>query len=245
MSSRPKEVIFILGEEEIRNLEYDSIGRKLLSNDDILVISIDKPGSTKTVANIKLRGLFQRGLVLIKSPYEDENYEEITNAGYGFAIEKYMYFSQFCNLLGAKEVTVQRLDKIMKTGSKSLEFLAKLPPGQQKLLVKDEELRKFESSIHLKDNFQGGEPKLVEAESILRDKKLLGDVALRSLLEIRQQSNLISARQLTLNLSKETKRIIEIAGKIKPPKFLSEIVASFEYVEKNLAEYTLTLEVKF
>ena len=140
MSSRPKEVIFILGEEEIRNLEYDSIGRKLLSNDDILVISIDKPGSTKTVANIKLRGLFQRGLVLIKSPYEDENYEEITNAGYGFAIEKYMYFSQFCNLLGAKEVTVQRLDKIMKTGSKSLEFLAKLPPGQQKLLVKDEEL---------------------------------------------------------------------------------------------------------
>lgn len=246
MSSRPKEMIFILGEEEIRRLEYESSGRGLLSNEDILVISIDQPSSAKIINNIKLRGLFRRGVVLIKSPYEDENYEEIADAAYGFAIEKYMYFSQFCNLLGATEVVIQKIDKITKRGKKSLDLLAKLPSGQQEFKAEDKELSKLHSQIHIKDVFRGGEPKLDEAESLLRKKKLLGDATMYSLLEIRRQAaSPILARQLTLNLSKETKRIIEIAGKIRPPKFLSEITASFESAEKNLAEYTLTLEVKF
>lgn len=246
MPGRPKELIFILGEQEISRLEYDGSGRNLLSNEDVLIISIDSSRPSKILSKIKYRGLFRRGIVLIKSPYDDENYEEITNAAYEFAVEKYMYFSQFCNLLGAKEVTVQRLDKITKKEMKSLEFIANLPAGQQEILAKDKELSKIHSQIHIRDVFEGGVANVDGAEALLHKKKLLGDSTMNSLLEIRRQvANPISSRQLTLNLSKETKRIIEIAGKIRPPQFLSEVTTNFETVEKNLAEYSLTLQVTF
>ncbi len=246
MPARPKELVFILGEQEIDRLDYDPVGRELLANEDILVVSIDQTKSSKLIDNLKSRGVFRRSVVLAKSPYDDENYEDITHAMYEFAVEKYMYFSQFCNLLGAKEVTVQRLDKIMRSQIKSLELIAKLTTGQQEILAKDQELNKLHSQIHVRDVFSGSTPNMEEAEKLLREKRLLGDTTMFSLLNIRRQtSNPISNRQLTLNLSNESRKIIDIVAKIRLPKFLSEIGANFNTVEKKSAEYTLTLEVKF
>ncbi len=246
MPTDPKDLVFILGEKEISRLEYDIVGRELLSNEDILVLSVDQIKANKLIANLKSRGIFKRNLVLAKSPYDDDNYEDITNALYEFAVEKYMYFSQFCNLLGAKEVTVQRLDKITKSKIRSLELIAKLTTGQQELLVKDQDLSKLHSQIQVNDVFLGGAPNLEEAANLLREKRLLGDTTMLSLLEIRKQtSNPISTRQLTINLSNESKKIVDVVAKIRLPKFLSEIVANFNAVEKKSAEYTLTLEVKF
>jgi len=246
MPARPIEIIFILGEQEINRLEYDSEGRKLLTNEDVLILSIDKPRASKLTGNLKSRGLFRRGIVLAKSPYEDEHYAEITNAAYEFAIRKYMYFSQLCNLLGAKEFTVQRLDTIINKKMYSFEGIGKLTSYQQELLAKDQQLSKLYSQIQIKDEYQGGEPNFSEAKAFIESKRLKGDATINSLLDIRRQTdNPIVKRQLILDLSNEFKRIIEIAGKIRPPRFLSEIVANFNAVEKKTAEYKIIFEVKF
>lgn len=246
MPARPIEIIFVLGEQEINRLEYDSEGRKLLTNQDVLIISIDEAKRKKLISNLKSRGLFRRGIVLAKSPYDDENYSEITDAAYEFAVEKYMYFSQLCSLLGAKEFTIQRLDTIINKKIYSFEGTGKLTSHQQELLAKDQQLSKLYSQIQIKDEFKGGEPNFGEAEIFIENKRLKGDPAINSLLSLRKQTdNPVLTRQLTLDLSNEFKRIIEITGKVRPPRFLSEIVASFSAVEKKSAEYKIILEIKF
>lgn len=244
--ARPKEVIIVLSEQEINRLEFDKVGRTLLANDDIFVLSIDQLKTNKLIENLRLKGLFRRGLVLAKSPYGENSYEEIANASYAFAIEKYMYFSQLCNLLGAKEVIVKRLDKITRTRVRSLNLIALLATQIQEVSIADKDLSKLQSQINIKDVFTGGKPKIKDARALLETKNLLGDSNMVSLLEIKQQfDNRIISRELTLNLSNESKRIIDIAGKIKLPNFLSEITSSFHSAIKNSAEYALTIDIKF
>ena len=246
MHARPKMIIFVLGEPEIDRLGYEKFGRELLTNDDVLILSIDVSKSNKLIKILKSRGLYSRGQVLAKSPYGADSYEEITNASYAFAVEKYMYFSQLCNILGAKEVTVQRLDKVSRSGTKSLDFMAMISGQKQELSIKDKDLNKLQSQISIKDVFVGGTPNIREAQVFLEKNNLLGDETMLSLLEIRQQTaNPISSRQLTLNLSNESKKIIDVVGKIRLPTYLSEITSSFNSTIRNSVEYMLTMEVKF
>lgn len=245
MPTRSKTIIFILNESEISHLEYEKEGRKLLSNDDVLILSTDDGKSSKLIKMLKSSGLYNRGNVLAKSPYGIDRYEEIANANYAFAIEKYVCFSQFCNLLGAKEVTVERLDKVSKSGTKSLNLVALISGQAQQFSIKDNDLNKLHSQISIKDVFGGGSPNIEKAKTFLKNNNLLGDATMLSLLDIRKQDNSITSRQLNLNLSNETKRIFDVVGKIKLPTYLSEVSSGFNATIQSSVEYMLTLEVKF
>jgi hypothetical protein len=247
MTAKSKPIIFILNNAEIRRLEYDtSGGRNLLSNDNILFLSIDDNKPSRLIKKLVSGGLYTKGNILAKSPYGADKYEEITNANYAFAVEKYMYFSLFCNLLGAKKVTVQRLDKVSKSGTKSLDLIALISGHSPQISTKDTDLANLQYQIQIEDSFLGSKPALPQAQSFLVKNNLLGDTTMLSLLEIRKQTgNPIKSKKLSLNLSNETKRIFEIVGKIKIPTYLSEFSVRFNSTIHNSVEYMLTLEVKF
>jgi len=85
------------------------------------------------------------------------------------------------------------------------------------------------------------------AESFLREHRLLGDSIMRSLLEIqRSTDNPIKSRELTLSLSTEVKRVINIVAKLSSriPAFL-DAEGNYRNVTREATEYSLIVQVNF
>lgn len=239
-------IILVLDPDEIKRLEYDEVGKYLFANHDILIIPRTFDSKDNFLKNLTARGLLSHRNALLKSPYDENNFQELAEAHLAFALEKSTYFSLFCNHLGAKEVVVEQIENSSKSGKVIYNVEANTLEVNGKVEGEDEQIDILKSRLSLHDVFVGGEPQIDKAHALLERYKLLGDSSMMSLLEIqRHKINPISSRKLSLDLSRESKHLFSIAGSIKFPTLLSEFQGSLKRITQQSTDFVLTITVNF
>jgi hypothetical protein len=242
-----RRVILILREHDLERCSYEG-ATQFLFNEEVCVLRFPVRPQDKVSAalqNILDADLACANYVLIQSPYDPDVYEDAALAPQRFALAKHMYFSTFCKHLGAKEVCVEQVT--LQTGNRKwtldasgnrLGILAKLKPTS-------EELEKFRAQMTLRDEFAGGPPDIATAERLLRQRRLLPDPNMQTLLEIRRDgTNQLVTRKLDLSLSSEAQKNLNVAGRLKIPAFMT-LSAEYDRAVHEQYDYTLTVLVRF
>lgn len=236
-----RRVILVMDDHEIDRWKYEKGGSDLLDSRDAFVLPVSQREDMPDI----IRNRAIPGSILIQNPYDMENYVEATSAPQHFAHEKYMYLSTLCMHLGAKEVVIEQIELHTQAGKTSVNFEG----GKQGVFKGDarldkEELEKFSSSMHLHDEFPGGEADIEAAEQLLRRTGLWADTNMKTLVEMRRGgSNQIKSRKLTLNLSSEAKSNLKVAANIKAS--LVRVSTNYETDININQEYRLKFTVNF
>ncbi len=239
-------IILVLDSDEIKRLEYDEIGKYLFTNQDMLIIPRTFDSKDRFLKNLAARGLLSHRTVLLKSPYDETNFQELSEAHLAFALEKSTYFSLFCNHLGAREVVVEQIENSSRSGKVIYNVEANTLEVNGKVEGENEQVDILKSRLSLHDIFAGGEPQIDKAQALLEKYKLLGDSSMMSLLEIQRfKTNPITSRKLSLDLSRESKHLFNIAGNIKLPGLLSEFQGSLKKITQQSTDFVLTITVNF
>lgn len=238
-------LIILLDKHEVQRLDYDD-DSGLRTNQNILVATLPLCEDNPIFRNIVSRQLAKNGTILVQSPYDLEQYEDLSEASCRFAVAKYMYFSLLCNLLGAKEVVVEHIQATSSHSKSTYQVQANTIAVGGGVTAHHEQIESLGSQLRLQDTFNGSQPQVEAAEALLEDYNLKNDATMWSLLEHRRRtSNPMVNRRLTLNLSTESKRVFGIAGNLKLPTVIQEIELHYERVLRNVADFTLTTLVSF
>lgn len=243
-----RKVILVLSEHDLERCAYEPHAAQALLDEETYVLPFPPKtdeSSPDPLQNIVAAGLARPGAVLVQSPYEPDSYVEVTLATQRFALEKHMYFSLLCNLLGAKEVKVEQVDLRTRNGKTSLNTEAGRKMIGADLAIESEELDRFRAALELHDQFAGGAPDLAAAEDLLRRTGLRSDISMSSLLDMRRNpNNSVISRKLTFSLSSEAKSNLHVVGRLKLPAFVT-VSSDYTKVVKEDHEYTLTVVVRF
>lgn len=243
-----RRTILILSQNDIERCEYEEGSAKLLDDDEIHVLRYPIPEQKETpiaIKNIIGIGAYRPGSILVQSPYDTDVYESFDLALQRFSLDKHMYFSTLCMHLGAKAVSVEQVSITEGSRKYSLDAGGEYKGIDVQVSGAREELDQLREKINLHDEYAGGEPDIDSAEKLLHRYQLWSDTAMRSLIEARRaERNPIKARNLTLNLSSETKRNLKIAGRSQVPA-LARLDANFNSSHEIKKELILTLSVKF
>lgn len=240
-----RKLIVGLTQDEFERCEYDSEGRELLSNPEVLVQPFPVQSSNDTLLELQRNGQLRPGVMLVQSPFDDGVYADITDAEDSFAARKYMLFSAVCMLLGAKEVRVERITLKDEKGEVDLSVGGERLGVAGDAGVSYERVENLRSKLSLVDKFDGGEPDVAAAESLMKRARLMQDPNLLSLLEMaRIGSNRILSRNLTVNLSSEVNKRMELAVNVGVPKAFSGTVA-MELKNHKKVEYRVSVAVDF
>jgi hypothetical protein len=240
-----RKAIVILEEHEIDRCRYESDGARLLHNPEVQVLTFPGEKPCPLVQDMERAGLFRPGTVLVQNPFDRDSYAEIDEATERFALHKQMLFSEFCRHLGAREVVVDMIEIRTTTGKATFEAKAGRAGVEGGGSVTRDQMNAFRSQISLQDRFEGAEPDVAAAETLLVRSGLASDPTMRSLLELRRPGgNKLASRTLTLNLSTETKRSLAVVGNLKVPAYV-KLQADYRRIAHEQREYTLTLRVLF
>lgn len=244
MDLMQKKVLLVLNKIDIERLAYEPGGPDILLNDEVLTIDYNTEESYPLLDNLRSRNLLNKGAILIQSPYDPNSYAAADIAIQDFAHEKHFVFTYFCSLLGAKEVQTEQLDIETEEASTSASVEGKLLKAKPNVKIDKNSYEQLTKRLSVHDKYNGGDPDLTAAEKLLREKRLLGDSNMMSLLNIRRSSNKIISRIVNLSLTDESQTNLRIAASMKIPVFLS-INASHQKAIKKRIEYNLRLKVAF
>jgi hypothetical protein len=238
--------IIVLDEQEIERCEYESEGAALLLNEEVYILKFPVQDDNPVIQDLEVSGLINPGAVLAQSPFDKDIYKDIAQAPRQFALAKHVYFSTFCMYLGAREVNVEQIESREISGTKTLNVKGGVTQYAGDLSAESEELEALRSQLTLHDTFTGGDADVDAAEELLRQKQLLGDVNMSSLLEMRRAntpSQLVS-RTLKINLSSEAKRNLTVIGRLGVPGFIN-LEADYKRIVREQTEFTQTVQVIF
>lgn len=240
-----RKTVFVLNQPEIDALEYRDGGAELLLNEEVYILPSSSKQSNSVVQGLFDSGLARSGAVLIQSPFDKDLYEDSKQAVERFALDKHLYFSALCNHLGASKVTVEQVEyknaKVKETVFVEGNVLGRGVEGKKE----NEELTSFSNQLNLTDEFKGSSPNVPAAKEFLKQKGLLGDANMRSLLEMCQNpNNQLMSRKLRLNMTSEVQRNLNVLVRLDIPTFLS-LEADYDRHVREQTEFTLTINVEF
>jgi hypothetical protein len=242
-----RKAILVLQQHDLEKCAYEPGAAQSLFDEEAYVLQFPvRPQGEVSPAlrNIVDAGLARPGSMLVQSPFDADTYEEASLAPQRFALAKHMYFSMLCMYLGAKEVSVEQIDLRTRTSKTSVDVKGERLGASAQVSIEAEELERFRAQMSLRDEFAGGPPDIAAAERLLRRTSLLADPIMRALLEMRRDGNQLLTRTLTLSLSNEAKRNLNVVGRLKVPKFVT-LSVEYDRVIKEQHDYTLTVIVKF
>jgi hypothetical protein len=243
-----RKAILVLQQHDLEKCAYEPGAAQSLFDEEAYVLQFPvRPQGevSQALRNIVDAGLARPGSMLVQSPFDPDTYEEASLAPQRFALAKHMYFSMLCMYLGAKEVSVEQIDLRTRTGKTSVDVKAERLGASGQVSIEAEELERFRAQMNLCDMFTGGPPDIAAAERLLRRTGLLVDSNMRTLIEMRRDGmNQLLTRKLTLSLSNEARSNLNVAGRLKVPKFVT-LSVEYDRVIKEQHDYTLTVVVKF
>lgn len=208
-------------------------------------LSPDEPDSL-VLQNIMDADLLKPGSVLLQSPYDRNQYVEVTQAQDHFAVEKLRHFSRLCQYLGARSVVVEQVEVSTESSSVVHELNGKTPVADFGVKVDNKQSGSLARRFSINTSFRGGVSNTEAAEKYLRSKQLWGDIVMRSLVEqCADQENRILEQKVTLSLSSESKRSLGVVAKLKLPAKGLGLTAGYLSSVESSQEYTLTLTVSF
>ncbi len=241
-----RKTVLVLDQQDIDALRYEEGGADLLLNKEVYTLSSSLKESNPIVQDLIDSGLVQPGAVLIQSPFDKNVYENSIQAVERFALAKYLHFSTLCMNLGAREVTVEQIELKNIEDRKIVSIQGDLSmKGTGDIKIEDKEMASFYDKLTLHDKFQGGPPDVQAAEKHLKRTGLSGDDAMCSLIDLRRNpNNLLSSRELRLNMTSEVKRNFNVLANLNVPAFIS-LEANYDRHVREQTEFTLTVKVDF
>ena len=103
---------------------------------------------------------------------------------------------------------------------------------------------KIRKNLEINSSFEGSSPDIEAANQHLREKRLLGDIQMTSLVNQRQAGNPLTSRTVILNLSEESKKNSKVISDLKIPIY-ADLENEIEQFRNETYEFTLTITVKF
>ena len=239
-----RKTVLVLNQTDIDALNYKEGGADLLLNDEVYILHSSLKESNPVVQDLIDSGLARPGAVLIQSPFDKNIYENSQQAVERFALDKYMLFSELCGLLGAREVTVEEIERKNTEGKETVSFRGSFFIGSTGVETENEDLASFCGKLSLHDKFQGGSPDVPAAKEHLRQNGLLGDHVMSSLINLRGNSNNpFTSRDIELNMTSEVKRNFKVLANLDL-SFLS-LEAGYNRQVRENTEFILTVKVDF
>ncbi len=238
-----RKTVLVLNQTDIDALNYKEGGADLLRNDEVYILHSSLKESNSVVQDLIDSGLARPGSVLIQSPFDKNRYENSQQAVERFALDKHLLFSELCGLLGAREVTVERIERKNTEGKETVSFRSSFFIGSG-VETENEDLASFCGKLTLHDKFQGGSPDVPAAEEHLRESGLLGDTDMRSLIDLRRNpNNPLTSRDINLNMTSEIKSNFKVLANLDL-SFLS-LEAGYDRQVREQTEFILRVKVDF
>lgn len=241
-----RKTVLVLNQQDIDALRYEEGGADILLNEEMYILPSSLRQSNPVVQDLIDSGLVQPGAVLIQSPFDKDIYENSIQAVERFALAKYLHFSTLCMNLGAREVTVEQIELKNTEDRKIVPLQGVLSmKGTGDIKIEDKEVASFYDKLTLNDKFQGGPPDVQAAEEHLKRTGLSSDDAMRSLIDLHlNPNNLLTSRELRLNMTSEVKRNFNVLANLTIPAYLS-LEAGYDRHVREETEFTLTVKVDF
>lgn len=241
---KKRKAILVISPHELDRLEYTPEGSDLLLSEQVHLLVPSYVTTNDLEEKLDSSGLLEPGNLLIQSPYNSSDYVVLDKAYSTFSLTKYLHFTTLCGLLGAREVTVEQIEVKTLTGKQVFKGSVDSLYADGNIEAVNRTFEEIRKKIKLQSKFDGGDPALEEAEAHLHQYQLLSDITMRSLIDQRKGRNPIKSRELTLSLSEESKRNLQVVGDIKVPVY-ANLQAQIEKVRKEVYEFTLTIRVEF
>jgi hypothetical protein len=240
-----RKAILVVSQHDIQKCTYEDDGDAILLNDEVFPLAFPVQDGNPIARTLARSNLARPGVLLLQNPYDQDSYEDALDASRRFALAKFTVFSQLCMHLGARLVSVKSVE--VKTTNMKNEFAigAGYHGVDGKAKVAFDAYERLKAEMSLEDRFVGGPADIPRAQELLSRTALSADPVARSLVEMRKVSlNRLTQRTLTLDLSSETRRTIEVATSVKVPKFI-KLQADYKRVASEHVDYTVKLDVLF
>lgn len=197
------------------------------------------------VRSLDRAGLIQAGNVLLQSPFSENYYELVDNASRAFALEKYTLLSHLAQLLGAVSVTVDAIENT-RTGERTeIQADGTLVGRGVKTNVRSDSTADLSRAFRLFDEFPGSDPDIELARAFLEDHALSQDGELANLIRSRDvPHNRMEHRTLTVDLSSESQRTLDVAASISVPKF-ANIKTDVKRIASQAERLKVTYTIRF
>lgn len=238
--------VIVVDEISAQRLGYDD-PTGLLDRSDVAIVPVPLPERAPTwQQDLLRRGQLILDHALIRDPLRHGAYVAPGDADWAIASTKATLFSELCQLLGARTISVEMINEKSRRGTLSVSLKAGKPLGPSgEGSVKKETLERLVAGMALGDDFVGSEPDLAQAKALLYETGLDGDATMSRLVRSRANTgNRIARSTFRVNLSTEAIRTLEVAAKVKVPTFIS-VGANIASVVENASEFTATYVVEF
>lgn len=246
-----RRLILIANRGELQKIQkdpkYSSWGSELLLNEQLYLLSYPVTDTNDIIKELDNCGLLNPGTLLIQNPYNSLEYTEAVEAFSTFALAKYLHFSYFCNLLGAKRVSIEKIEmktnegKILHSGTLKSPYLSSVGGDIE---FEKSVWEKINSRMSLNDNFSGSEPDISAATDYLNKYRLQGDLNMKTLLDMRAGPNQPKSREITLSLTRESRKNIKAAFSLDIPIY-ADLKQQIENIKKESYDFTLLIKVDF
>jgi len=242
-----RRIVLFTDSNNFYQLKNDDKGRELLINSQVKVLDINKSDDFKNSFKI-LGGIAPTSeMMLVISPFDDLVYMEISEAKNLVALEKLGCTIQLSQYLGAKYIKILSGKIHDKETNQSIHFDGTYKGVKGDLDISKRELLNFKDKISLETTFNGGEPEYEIAKAFLIDKRIIGDVFLSKLLEMRNpvktKSNPIKNFTQEICLTENLQNTLDIVAKLSIP--LGFFSANYKTFVKEKTEISLTIQIDF
>lgn len=241
-----RKVIFVMAQEDIDRCYKEGASGLLDSEVHVLRFPLQEesspPLALKRIINARLA---RPGNLLVQSPYDSDLYEELSLAPERFAQAKLLYFTRFCQHLGAKTVNVEQVAVKTTKGTVKIDGKGDYAASTGQVTMDWQDYERIRSTMLMEHEFPGGEPDCCLAEQLLHQRGLSTDSSMQELLEMRRApENRLRRQKLALGLSNEAKSNFSIVGRLKVPNFI-QLTGKYEKEIHEQGEFLLTVVVDF
>jgi len=193
------------------------VGIDSSGGDEVAILLAPSSRPTAKSAELDRRlfdnGLLHAGATLVQSPFNADVYERAEDAAEVFMQQKFLLFTKFCQLLGAKSVKLEQVVILEGDTERTLKAGIKHPVAKGEVTYRkssDDELR---SLLELGSTFAGTTAiDLKGAQELLQKEGLTGDQHMIHLLDLRTTENLVIDHHLQINLTRESNHNLVIAA---------------------------------
>ena len=214
-------VIYVVDTIDMERMQYDTSFDPRLTYVAVVDATTAEPRD-RIKNELDYRGLLIPGSTLVQNPYRPDEYATISDAAGKYALDKFVIFSNLCQLLGARSVRMQSLEETKSGQTKTLNVAAdnKVAGSGGSATAMSSAAEKILSQKDLMDTFHGAEPDIEAALDLLRRLRLDDDPILRSLVDSRAAAgNPHKVRQISVDLSQETNGVLSLAAQVTTPTF--------------------------
>lgn len=244
------DVIHITEDETSINYRWEKDSKRLPKA--IQVVSVDDINQMAEADGVELfvGSSLESGMVLLKDPYSEKRYVEISKAEQEFYLSKRNAFSEICSLLGAKEISYNQ--KLEEVKERSIDCLGNLSYGKVDADLKYHKntTQANTSEFDTKDFFgdsQLTEETYKEAEERAKRYGLLKESDVLFLLKKRhpEEKNKLMERTIRIELAREFNDLTDIAFKLNVLEGVFSLSTEFEEIVKMRKKVVMEYKVKF